>query len=123
MRAEIKKHREQEEYDTAERCAILEVANDSGDDRVSIARARVRPGITTAWHRLAGITERYLIISGRGEVEIGELQPVAVESGDVVRIPADTRQRIANTGCVDLVFYAICSPRFRQSCYVGLEEV
>ena len=96
-------------------------ANDAGDELVSIARARVEPDVTTAWHRLKGVSERYIIVSGEGRVEIGELQPVDVCAGDVVRIPADVAQRISNTGNDDLVFYAVCSPPFEAGCYVSLE--
>jgi len=110
------------EYATDERCHILEVANDGGDEQVSIARARVEPGITTAWHKLDGIDERYLIVRGSGQVEIGDLAPVDVEPGDVVRIPDGCRQRIRNSGTRDLVFYAICSPPFRQQAYINLEQ-
>jgi oxalate decarboxylase/phosphoglucose isomerase-like protein (cupin superfamily) len=35
----------------------------------------------------------------------------------VVLIPPSTRQRIANTGPGDLVFLAICTPRFTQGAY------
>lgn len=109
------------EYETDERCHIMETANDSGDEAVSIARARVEPGVTTAWHKLDGVTERYIIISGEGRVEIGELEPTDVLESDVVRIPANTPQRITNIGDTDLIFYAVCSPRFLPGCYVGLE--
>ncbi len=109
------------EFETDERCHIIETSNDSGDEAVSIARARVEPGITTAWHKLDGITERYIIISGKGRVEIGELEPTDLLEGDVVRIPANTPQRITNIGGTDLIFFAVCSPRFVPGCYVSLE--
>ena len=121
INAEVKKDRHAVEYETAERCWIKETANDDGDAIVSIARARVTPGMTTAWHKLAQVTERYIIISGRGRVQVGQADPADVEAGDVVRIPADTPQRIENCGEDDLVFYAVCSPRFRQACYISLE--
>lgn len=121
MHAEVKRSRESEAFYTEERCSILEVANDSADEHVSIARATVKPGITTAWHKLDGVVERYLIIAGQGRVELGDLAPVDVSVGDVVRIPAHLAQRITNTDTSDLVFYAICSPRFQQDCYVALE--
>lgn len=121
MRAEVRKNGAAIEFQTKERCHITEVANDSGDEFVSIARARVEPGVTTAWHRLKDIDERYVIVSGCGRVEIGDLSPVDVGEGDVVRIPAGVAQRISNTGQADLVFYAICSPPFKDDCYVSLE--
>jgi len=121
MRAEIKKDIEAAEFETEERCWIKETANDDGDELVSIARARVQPGVTTAWHKLAQVSERYLIVSGRGRVQIGDANPVDVAAGDVVRIPAGTPQRIENTGNGDLVFYAVCSPRFQKKYYLRLE--
>lgn len=104
-----------------ERCYLTELANDMADPDLSIAMARVEPGITTAWHALRGVTERYVVLEGSGRVEIGELEPMDVGPGDVVYVPADTRQRISNTGVVDLRFYALCTPRFVVECYQGLE--
>ncbi|MGA2104496.1 hypothetical protein [Methanoregula sp.] len=86
MQPEIRKIAEYHEFETNERCFVTEVANDTGDEQVSIARARVKRNTTTAWHRLDGITERYIITSGKGRVEIGDLEPVDVCEGDVVRI-------------------------------------
>jgi len=122
LKPEVKRRDLVQEFETEERCSILEVANDAGDEQVSIARARVKPGVTTAWHKLNGITERYIIIAGKGRVQIGDSKQLEVNGGDVVRIPADTAQRIENMGEEDLVFYAVCSPRFQQKCYVALEE-
>ena len=121
MRAAVKRASAQVEFEIDERCHIVEVANDADDEAVSIARARVEVGVTTAWHRLAGISERYIIISGEGRVEIEGIEPTVVVPGDVVRIPADAAQRIANTGSEDLIFYAVCAPRFRTEAYTNLE--
>jgi mannose-6-phosphate isomerase-like protein (cupin superfamily) len=121
MLSEIKKADSAVEFETAERCHITEISNDPDDAQVSIARARVEPGVTTAWHRLNGISERYIIISGRGLVEVDELDPTPVAAGDVVRIAAGKAQRITNTGADELIFYAVCAPRFEQACYVSLE--
>ena len=57
MRQGVKRAGDATEFETPERCSILEIANDPDDD-VSISRARVRPGITTQWHRLAATDER-----------------------------------------------------------------
>jgi mannose-6-phosphate isomerase-like protein (cupin superfamily) len=121
MRAEVLKSRTQDEFKTPEGCYILEVANDSGDEFVSIARARVEAGGAAALHRLEGVGERYLIVSGKGLVEFGGQPPVEVCQGDVVRIPPGVSQRITNLGTADLVFYCICTPPFRQECYQSLE--
>ena len=118
----IKRLREDDEYFTRERCHIVEVANDEGDKGLSIARARVEPGVTTAWHWLDGIAERYLIVSGTGLVEVGDEAPAAVGPGDVVRIPPGVRQRITNASATDLVFYALCTPRYREEAYYSSES-
>lgn len=108
-------------YSTEERCDINELANHAADPAVSIAEARVAPGITTRWHRLRGITERYVILAGTGKVEVGELPAQIVTAATVVLIPPGCRQRITNIGPDQLIFLAICSPRFVQSAYEDAE--
>ncbi|NTU43513.1 MAG: cupin domain-containing protein [Nitrospirales bacterium] len=95
------------EYYSDEGCFIWEFSNSPLDEEASITRARVRPGETTAFHRLTDTVERYLIMEGKGIVEIGDLPPTEVLAGDVVIIPAGTRQRISNTADSDLVFLCI----------------
>jgi len=109
------------EFSTPENCFIIELANSADDPEISIVRARVVPGATTRWHRLRDTAERYVIIGGRGVVEVGELPPAAVGPGDVVVIPPLCRQRITNTGNRDLIFLAICTPRFSEAVYEDLE--
>ena len=109
------------EFYTAEKCHIVELSNTSDDPDVSIARARVEPGVTTRWHRVVGTAERYVILEGKGRVEVGTLAPQDVGPGDVVLIPPSCAQRISNVGNKDLVFLAICSPRFRVEAYEDLE--
>jgi mannose-6-phosphate isomerase-like protein (cupin superfamily) len=110
-----------EEFYISEGCFITEWANTPDDPAVSVARARVPPGVTTRWHRLRGTTERYVILEGRGRAYVGEAEPRDIVPGDVVRIPPACRQRIANTGERDLIFLAICTPRFVQDAYEELE--
>ena len=52
-----------------------------------------------------------------GLVYIGDEPAKMVEVGDVVVIPAGVKQKIYNSGACDLVFLAICSPRFTTDCY------
>jgi len=105
------------EYFFDEGCHITEWWNSPDDEQASIARARVEPGVTTKWHRLQGVTERYVILEGKGRVEVGKLAPGTVEPGDVVVRPPNVPQRITNTGSTDLVFLAICTPRFTPAVY------
>lgn len=105
---------------TAEGCYITELSNTPADPTVSIAKARVEPNVTTTWHRLKGVTERYCIVEGLAIVEIGDEPPKKVTVGDVVIIPPMTCQRIKNTGKTDLIFLAICNPRFTPECYESI---
>jgi len=123
MNGSIRRATDAEEYLSAEGCYIQELSNSLDDDTVSIARARVVPGVTTRWHRLSGTTERYVIVSGCGSVELGALPPRPVCAGDVVIIPPSLAQRITNTGTTDLIFLAICSPRFEWAAYEDIEAL
>lgn len=106
------------EYFFDEGCHILEILNSPMDPEASIVRARVGPGVTTDWHRLRGTSERYVILDGTGEAGVGD-DSIPVGPGDVVFIPAMERQRIRNTGSADLVFLAICTPRFEVENYLS----
>jgi mannose-6-phosphate isomerase-like protein (cupin superfamily) len=122
MKERIEKQNLKKEYYTAEKCYITELSNTPDDPDVSIARARVEPGETTRWHRLKGTSERYFIINGKGLVEIGKMPPQEVAAGDIVIIPTMCPQRITNIGKDELIFLAICSPRFKQDVYEDLED-
>lgn len=110
------------EYYFEEGCHITEWWNSPADVQASVARARVVPGMTTRRHRLLGVTERYVILEGEGLVEVGDRRPEAVTRGAVVVIPPETAQRITNTGAEDLVFLAICTPRFTPDIYQDIDQ-
>jgi mannose-6-phosphate isomerase-like protein (cupin superfamily) len=121
MKAQIKFNTRTEEFFIEENCYIRELSNSEGDPELSIAQARVPVGVTTRWHSLDGIAERYCILQGEGIVEIGEQPPQRLQSGDVAIIPPSCRQRIYNCGKQDLIFLALCTPRFTPSAYQHLE--
>ncbi len=123
MKEQIKRHNPDSEFYIQEGCYITELSNSEDDPNLSVARARVLPGVTTRWHRLHATSERYVILSGTGVVEIGELPPQDVRPGDVVLIQSRSRQRISNTGDEDLIFLAICTPRFLSDAYEDLSDV
>jgi mannose-6-phosphate isomerase-like protein (cupin superfamily) len=122
MQEDIKHLMLNTEFYTQEGCYITEVSNTPDDPGLSIARARVEPGVTTRWHRLHGITERYYIIQGKGIMEVGKLPPREVVAGDVVLIPPACRQRITNNGTDDLLFLAVCTPRFCIDAYEDVDN-
>jgi mannose-6-phosphate isomerase-like protein (cupin superfamily) len=121
MKPGIQSHNPGMEFYTSEKCYITELSNTADDPDVSIARARVKPGITTRWHRLHDTIERYYIVSGHGRVEIAQLKPQEVHAGDMIYIPSLCRQRISNIGDEDLIFLAICTPRFTNEAYEDIE--
>ncbi len=123
MKEGIKKQNLSAEFFTSEKCYITELSNTPDDQEVSIARARLEPGVRTRWHRLKGTAERYYILAGRGCAEVGKLPPQEVTAGDIVLIPPMCPQRIANIGSEDLVFLAICTPRFSNAVYEDVEDV
>lgn len=122
MKGSIKRFQVAKEYFFDEGCYITELTNYPEDPDVSIARARVEPGKTTRWHRLSGIVERYVLLEGTGIVEVGNMPPQEVSTGDVVTIPDGEHQRIRNTGKNDLIFLAVCSPRFTPDAYQDTES-
>ncbi len=117
MEPRIVKAESLKELLTQERCYIME---NWSSEKLSIARARVKPGATTTAHSLKGVDEIYLIVQGKGRVTVGNLKPAFAIRGDTVFIPAGTRQQISNVGKSDLIFYCICTPRFTQDCYQRL---
>ena len=122
MKTHIKLAATAQEYYFKEGCFITELNNSEHDPEASIAQARLEPGKTTRWHALRYTTERYLILSGVGLVEVGDLAATEVTAGGCVIIAAGDRQRIKNIGEQDLVFLAICSPRFKAQNYVDLDD-
>lgn len=122
MKEIIKLNSLNDEFYTTEKCYITELFNSDDDPGASIARARVEPGVTTRWHRLKDTIERYYILSGRGLMEVGQLSPREVNTGDTILIPSMCRQRITNIGSEDLMFLAICTPRFTNNAYEDMEE-
>lgn len=121
VKACIKACETAQEYYFVEGCFITELSNSADDPHVSIARARLESGKTTRWHYLRDTSERYVILQGKGLVEVGDLPAQSVVTGDVVIIPPQVRQRISNTGTEDLVFLAICAPRFTPAVYVDID--
>ncbi len=121
MKPEIVQPGDVPEYFFKEGCHIAELLNREDHSALSIARARVAPGVSTRRHRLKGTEERYIIQSGEGIVRLGDKPPEHVVAGSVVYIPEGCEQSITNTGKEDLVFLALCTPRFVVSAYEELE--
>jgi len=82
------------------------------DLRYSLAQAIVAPGQTSLAHSLT-TSEVYYILSGEGEMHIGE-EVQRVEPGDAIYIPPKARQFIHNPGNSPLVFVCIVDPAWRK---------
>ncbi len=101
---------------TRERWYITELLNSPLHPEISVARARVRPDVTTELHRLT-VAEWYVIEQGVGFMQVGENPAFRVRPGAIVAIPPHVVQRIRNTGSDDLLFLCVCAPRFTIDCY------
>lgn len=109
------------EYYFKEGCYIEEWSNSPQQPDCSVAHVRVNAGETTKLHSLKDTTERYVILQGSALVTVGD-QQWAVSEKDVVTIPANTAQCIQNTQATDLLFLAICTPRFELDNYTELAD-
>lgn len=112
----IQRNGECPEYYFKEGCYITEWWNTSDDQNCSIARVRLPSGETTLPHILRDTVERYVLLEGEGLFRSGGKEE-ALRAGDVVWIGAGTVQSIQNTGDRDLIFLAICTPRFEEKNY------
>ena len=90
----ILRGRATQEYWFEEGCFITEWLNSPDDPALSIARARVMPGVTTRLHRLVGVAERYVILEGQGRVELVG-RPGLVPAIFVVRPPHEQGRPLA----------------------------
>ncbi len=110
------------EFEIEERCFIVEMLSAGADPSCSIARARVKPGVSTALHSVSGTVERYIILQGVGEVQLDRGPPQRVKAMDVVWIGAGVPQMIRNVSAVEgLIFLCVCTPGFHPEAFVNLE--
>jgi len=111
------------EFEIEERAFIVEMLSSQSDPSCSIARARIKPGITTALHAVHATVERYLILQGEGEVTVADKPAERVRAMDIVWIDQDEPQKIRNVSTVDdLIFLCVCTPGFQIDAYVAMEK-
>jgi hypothetical protein len=94
MKEIIRKQNLSNEFYTPEKCYITELSNMPDDPDVSIARARVKPGVTTRWHRLTGTVERY--------TNATKDLPQKVFAA-VVKTPFSGHQPLRNFSCIGIL--------------------
>lgn len=109
-----------DEFWTSERVYIKEMYNSEARPDVSLAQARVEPGITTQLHSLS-VREVYIILEGTGLMDDGTQAPITVGPGDHIDVAPGEPQRIKNTGTTSLLLLCLCTPRFTPNSYKALE--
>jgi mannose-6-phosphate isomerase-like protein (cupin superfamily) len=94
---------------------LKELLNPLKDDiqvRYSLAIARIKPGESSIPHRLK-TSEVYYILSGEGEMTIGDEHHKVVR-GQAIYIPPNAEQKIKNIGPDELAFICIVDPAWRE---------
>lgn len=104
------------EYYFKEGCFIEEWHNSEQDESMSVARVRVEAKQQTLLHSLKNTTERYVMLQGEAVVTI-DGKSKKVKNKDVVVIAPGQTQKIQNSLDSDLIFLAICTPRFELENY------
>lgn len=109
------------EYYFKEGCYIEEWQNSVEQPDMSIVRVRVEANTSTQLHHLENTAERYVILNGTGTVTVGD-KSWRVSPKDIVNITAGQAQMICNDTDEELLFLAICTPRFVPENYVELAD-
>jgi mannose-6-phosphate isomerase-like protein (cupin superfamily) len=79
----------------------------------SLAEARLPPGASTTRHYHPKTEEIYYILTGGGQMMIGN-DMRQVGPGDAIAIPPGEVHQIVNNGDVPLVFLCCCAPAYEH---------
>jgi mannose-6-phosphate isomerase-like protein (cupin superfamily) len=79
----------------------------------SLAEARLPPGAATTRHYHPQTEEIYYILTGSGQMTIGN-DMRQVGPGDAIAIPPGEVHQIVNNGDVALVFLCCCAPAYEH---------
>ncbi|MGB5670951.1 MAG: cupin domain-containing protein [Sedimenticolaceae bacterium] len=112
----LTRYRNQAPFETKDGSEIRELMHPSvhGNQKQSLAEARVLPGRKTALHRHLESEELYHISAGEGLMTLGERQFV-VMPGDTIAIAPQTPHCVENAGTVPLVILCCCSPPYSHA--------
>ncbi len=96
-------------------CELLHPDQENGDLKVnySIAHAVLKAGASSLIHRLKTSIEVYYILEGKGLMHIDD-ESEEVQPGQVIYIPANSKQYIQNIGDSELKFLAIVYPTWHE---------
>ncbi|MFM1904955.1 MAG: Oxalate decarboxylase OxdD [Planctomycetota bacterium] len=113
---DIVNHRDTVPFTTVDGSTIRELMahRNSCIRQQSLAEARLAVGGATVPHHHAVTEEIYYILSGSGDMTLGdETRPVG--PGDAIAIPPGARHTIRNTGATELVFLCTCAPGYEHA--------
>jgi mannose-6-phosphate isomerase-like protein (cupin superfamily) len=110
-------------YITKDGSIIRELMHPSvhGNRNQSLAEATIPAGTRTLLHRHRRSEELYHILSGSGEMTLGETR-FAVAAGDTLAIPPATPHCIESTGTAPLRLLCCCAPAYAHEDTELLEE-
>lgn len=111
----IKQFEKCEEIIAGDKTVLRELLHPERDNvkiNHSIAHAMVKPGNTSAPHKLKN-AEIYFILDGQGKMFIDE-ESADVKKGDAIYIPPQAVQYIKNTGDSNLCFICTVDPAWRK---------
>ena len=96
-------------------CELLHPERENKDLKInySIAHAVLKAGESSLVHKLKTSIEIYYILEGKGIMHI-DSESEEVQQGQVVYIPANSKQYIKNTGSNELKFLAIVYPMWQE---------
>jgi len=96
-------------------CELLHPDRENEDLKIdySIAHAVLKSGESSLVHRLKTSIEVYYILEGKGIMHIDN-ESDEVQSGQLIYIPANSKQYIRNTGDDELKFLAIVYPAWHE---------
>ena len=87
----------------------------------SLAEARIGPGMTTTAHYHPQTEEIYYILTGTGEMKIGD-EVKKVGPGDAIAIPPGAIHQISNSGSEVLRLLCCCAPGYEHEDTVLIDE-
>lgn len=96
-------------------CELLHPDREDEDIKIdfSIAHAILNVGESSIAHKLKNSVEIYYILEGKGTMHIDD-DSEDVQPGQLIYIPANSKQYIENTGNDGLKFLCIVSPMWRE---------
>lgn len=82
-----------------------------GNSALSLAEARISKGKRTLLHRHLKTEELYHVVSGRGEMTLGD-SSFEIKAGDTICIPPEVPHRVKSLGPMSLYILCCCSPAY-----------